>query len=82
MPKYNINIPIGKGCFNAVSRKDAVDQALKVYRHLLDKMVESGDIYKVPDVAIEVKPRNAIGELRNEQPIKPSRMGRGGRRMR
>ena len=70
--KYNVVIPAGRGRFNASSRKDAIDQALKVWRLQLDKMVESGDIYRIPDLCKEWVPRNSIKELRNEQPVKPS----------
>ena len=80
MPKYNIKIPQGIGKFNAVNRKMAIDQAMKVYRHLLDKMEENGDIYKVPDIAKLAETRNGMRELGIDCPIKPSRkLGRNRR---
>lgn len=78
--RYKITIPGASGKFNANSKKEAIDKALAVHKLLLDKMIASGDIYRVPDICSEWTRRDAIRELGDEVPIKPSRkLGRRSR---
>ena len=81
MPKYNIRLPNGVGKFNAKDRRSAIDQAIKVWRIMFDKMISSGDIYKIPDVAQLAKPRDGMKELGQDQPMKPSRWGKRKKRL-
>ena len=76
MIKYKIKMPICIGNFRAENRKDAIDNGLRVWKLLIAKMEENGDIYKIPDICQEVGIRNAMKELGNEVPLKPSRWGK------
>lgn len=81
MPKYKVQLPTGVGRINAENHKDAIDQAIKIYLHMLDKMVKDGSIYGSPSICEVVKKRNGIEELGNEVPLKPSRWGKRKRRI-
>lgn len=70
-------MPTCVGTFNADSRKEAIDEGIRIWRLLIDKMIANGDIYKVPDIAmLSVKSNvDKLKELGHEQPLKPSRWG-------
>ena len=69
-------IPTVKGVINAVDRKDAIDQAIRIWRLQIDKIVANGDVYRVPEICVLAEKRDGMKELGNEMPLKPSRWGR------
>lgn len=63
MPKYNVKIPQGLYKINADNRKDAIDQALEIYKMELANFVKDGRMYAIPDICRLHKRRDAVGEL-------------------
>lgn len=70
MPKYIVKLPYGKGRFNGVNRRDAIDQAIKIWRLKFDEMIENGSIYAIPEIAKVWKPRDAVEALGIDEPFR------------
>lgn len=76
MPRYNIQMPVFKGKFNVATKNDAIDEGIRVWKIMIDKMQKNGDIYKVPDICKLSEKHDGLKELGDEVPLKPNKFGK------
>ena len=50
MEDFSVRIPGWKGKIEANTREEAIDKAVGFYRMALNELVETRDIYRIPDV--------------------------------
>lgn len=50
MEDFSVKIPGGKYKISAGSREEAIDKALGIYTMALNELVDTRDIYRIPDI--------------------------------